>query len=233
MLLEGPVLIREALDAGIELDFVLATPEFLASAEGRGLLPRLPTSPDSIAADLLESIADADSPRGIVAAALRRRGEIAEVPVTAGGVYVYADRLQDPGNLGALARTVEAAGATALVLAPGTVDPHHPRAVRASAGSLLRLPTATSASADELEHHLRDVEPRWIALVPQGGRDLYEHPLEGTLVLALGAEGPGLSSALQDRAERQVTIPLAESVESLNATVAAAVTLFEIRRRRR
>lgn len=226
-------MILEALDAGIELDVVLATPEFLDSAQGRRIRSRLPLSPDRIAPELLESIADADSPRGLVAAARKSRGRLEDVPVVRGGVYVYVDGLQDPGNLGALARAAEAAGAVALLLAPGTVDPHHPRAVRGSAGSLLRLPAVPDVEPESLQRCLAKVEPEWLALVAHGGRNLYEHALEGTLILTLGAEGPGLSARLEDRAQHHVTIPLASPVESLNVAVAAAVTLFEIRRRRR
>ena len=233
LLLEGSRLLLEALDAGIELDIVLATPEFLDSAEGRRVHSRLPVSPDRIAPELLESIADADSPRGVVAAARKSRGRLEDVPVLRDGVYVYVDGLQDPGNLGALARTAEAAGAVALLLAPGTVDPHHPRAVRGSAGSLLRLPAVPRVEPESLRRHLAKVEPAWLALVAHGGHDLYEHPLDGALILTLGAEGPGISADLEDRAQHRLTIPLASPVESLNAAVAAAVTLFEIRRRRR
>lgn len=233
LLLEGPRLVQEALEAGVELEAVLATPEFLESAEGRRLASLLPAPPDPIEPQLLEPLADTDSPRGLVAAARKRRGRLEDVPVRPGGVYVYTEGMQDPGNLGALVRVAEASGVTALVLAPGTVDPHHPRAVRGSAGSLLRSTVATNVSAEALQRHLAEADPRWLALVPRGGRDLYDDPLEGTLVLALGAEGPGLSADLEERAERRLTIPLAEPVESLNATVAASVVLFEIRRRRR
>lgn len=235
-LLEGPHLVSEALAAGIALDPVLVTPQFAASAEGRELLARLPHPAEPVEPELLEALADADSPRGIVAAAGLRHARLEELPVTRDGVYLYVDRLQDPGNLGALARTAEAAGCAGLALSPGTVDPYHPRAMRASAGSLLRLPAAVGIEPDALSHHLSrhlaPLSPTWLALEAHGGEDLYTAPLDGTLILALGAEGPGLSPDVAARAGRRLTIPLAPPVESLNATVAAALVLFEIRRRR-
>ena len=109
-LIEGPHLVSEALAAGIDLDPVLVTPQFAASAEGRELLARLPHAAEPVEPALLEALADADSPRGIVAAAGLRRARLEDLPVTRDGVYLYVDRLQDPGNLGALARTAEAAG---------------------------------------------------------------------------------------------------------------------------
>ena len=230
-LLEGPHLVAEALAAGLPLEEVLVTPPFLDSAEGRRLASFLPMAPLEVSPDLLEDLTDADSPRGVLAVALLPRPGIASLPVTPGRPYLYVDGLQDPGNLGALARVAEAAGAAGLVLSLGCVHPNHPRALRASAGSLLRLPVALGAEPDALDAHLAPAHPRWTALVPRGGEDLYHAPLDGTLILAVGAEGPGLSPALRDRAVLRLTIPMAPAVESLNATVAAALVLFEVRRR--
>ena len=230
-LLEGPHLIREALAANRVLSSVLATPEFLGSASGRRLMPDLPMRPLAVDGRLLAEVTDSDSPRGIVAVARIRHPRPVDLPQVEDGTYVYAEGLQDPGNLGALARAAEGSGATALCLSPESVHPNHPRALRASAGSLLRLPVAVgpaSARAGRLE----PLRPTWTALVPAGGRDIFQATLEGCVVLALGAEGSGLTPELRRRADLELTIPLASPVESLNAAVAAAVALFELRRRR-
>ncbi len=231
--LEGPHLVSEAAAAGLELTSVLATPEFLAGAGGRRLLPLLRRRPLEVAPRLLAEVTDSDSPRGVVAVARLPRYGVAALPVIAGGVYVYAEALQDPGNLGALARVAEAAGAAGVCLGPGSVHPNHPRALRASAGSLLRLCVATRSSAAELAERLVEVAPRWLALVPSGGRDVFTAALaRDTLVIALGGEGPGLSATVRARAEARLTVPVAAPVESLNATVAAAIVLYEIHRQR-
>jgi RNA methyltransferase, TrmH family len=249
-LLEGPHLVAAALAAGLRLETVLASPDFLDTPAGRALAAELPSPPLLVEPRLLADLADADSPRGLLAVAHLPRAGVEALPALPGGVYLYLDGLQDPGNLGALSRVAEAAGAAGMALSPGTVHPNHPRALRSSAGSLLRLPVATGVDAGELDRHLRPPEPsgpreapgasgsrppRWVALVPRGGVVLYDLPaaiLEDTIVLALGAEGPGVSPALLARAGLRITIPVAPPVESLNATVAAALTLFELRRRR-
>lgn len=235
-LLEGPHLVAEALAAGLPLETVLATPGLLASAEGRELLARHPEIvPLEVAAELLDELTDADSPRGLLAVARLPRPGVDALPVRPGGLYLYLEGLQDPGNLGALARVAEAAGAVGMALAPGTVHPNHPRALRGSAGSLLRIPVATGVDAGALARHLAPAAPRWAALVPRGGVGLYDLPeqaVTGALVLLVGAEGPGLSPTLAARADLGLTIPMAPPVESLNATVAAALVLFEVRRRR-
>jgi len=189
-----------------------------------------------VSPEVLAELTDADSPRGLLAVARLPRFGVETLPVRPDCPYLYLEGLQDPGNLGALARVAEAAGAAGLALSPGCAHPNHPRALRASAGSLLRLPLAVGVAAEALDAHLALAHPRWAALVPRGGEDLYRARLEGTAILAVGAEGPGLSPALLARAGFRagllLTIPMAPAVESLNATVAAALVLFEMRRRR-
>ena len=230
--LEGPHLLDEALRRGLELDEVWMTPEFLARDEGRALSERLQHPAIEVDHTLLRSLSDADAPQGCLALARLPRRGVEALPRRVDGVYVFAERLQDPGNLGALARSAEAAGAVGLALGPGSAHPNHPRALRASAGSLLRLPVSVQVEPTELAEHLVDLAPRTVALDPHAGEDLYSAALVGALVLFVGSEGSGLSEALRTKADLRIRIPLAAGVESLNATIAAAVVLFEIHRRR-
>jgi TrmH family RNA methyltransferase len=226
--LEGPHLIAEARRLGLELETVLATPDFLASPRGSELAAGLSPRPLEVAPPLLRELSDVDAPQGILAVAKLARAAGSSLPVVEGGRYLFAEGLQDPGNLGALARSAEASGVAGLALGPGSAHPNHPRALRASAGSLLRLPVVREATPERLA----DLQARWLALVPRGGQSLFETDLSGTLVLALGSEGGGLGTETRERCDLEITIPIDPEVESLNATVAAAVVLFEIHRRR-
>ena len=242
VLLEGPHLLGEALAAGLTPDEVYVDPGLAeADPEVRAILSRLSAPPVQIvevAADVLAELADADAPKGLLAVMTLPRGgaetlpsreDLAAAPLP---VLLYLDGVQDPGNLGAIARSAEAAGAAGLALSPGCAHPSHPRALRGSAGSLLRLPAAVGVTPTALDARLE--RPRWAALAVRGGRSLWELPdaeLAGPLVLAVGAEGPGLSDEAAARADLRLTIPLAPPVESLNAAVAAALVLFELRRR--
>jgi TrmH family RNA methyltransferase len=240
-LVEGPHLVLEAAAAGLALETVLATPAFLAGAAGRRLAAALAEPPEEVAEELLDDLADADSPRGVVAAVRLPRGGADTLPRRPGGLYLYVDGLQDPGNLGALARVAEAAGAAGLAIAPGGVHPNHPRALRASAGSLLRLPAAVGVEPGDLDRRLGPAAgdagsaPRWVVLQTRGGTELWRAPLDpppGGLVIATGAEGPGLSPRVAARADLAVTIPVRPPVESLTAVVATALVLYEVERRR-
>lgn len=223
-LLEGPHLVREALDEKIPLETVLVTPRFVESAAGRELERRLPAPPRRVAEELLDRLADADAPRGIVAVARLQRPRLADRRLSDDEAWLYLDGIQDPGNLGAIARVAEGLGANGLLLSPGCADPNHPRALRASAGSLLRLPAVRGVEA--ADGAAWSAGAPWIGLEAHAGAEPLR-ALRGNrpFVLALGAEGPGLSAAVRERLDRTVTIPLHGRLESLNVAVAAALVL--------
>lgn len=237
-LLEGPHLIEAALDAGLPVDSLMATPAFWDGPEAATLRRTLPHPPRLTDPEVLEELADADSPRGIVARTRLRLyactpGDAPDspppLPARDRGAYIYLDRVQDPGNLGAIARVAEATGATALVLGPDCAHAEHPRSLRASAGSLLRLPVAPNVDVPELTRYLHRFAPRVVALAPRGGSDLHAAAadLAGTLILVLGSEGAGTRREILDAADLRLTIPMEPPVESLNVAVAAAVVLYE------
>ena len=227
--LEGPHLVRESLESGSKLDLVLATPAFLATDEARDLLPRLPTTVTEIDERILDELCDADSPKGILGVIELPRGGLDQLEkLPDAGIYLYGYQIQDPGNLGALARTAEAFGVNALILSPGTVHPNHPRALRASAGSLLRLPVAVGAEPADLSPSALPGGIETLALVPRGGTPLGQFSAAPPLLLFLGSEGGGLPNSILRHADSRLTIPIAEPVESLNVTVAASIVLWHL-----
>jgi TrmH family RNA methyltransferase len=233
--LEGPHLLQEALAAGLHIERVLVTPEYRSSPELAPLLDRLGSRALLVEPALLAELADADAPQGVVAVVQLPRSAIAPPGPPRASRLLYLDGIQDPGNLGALARVAEASGEVdLLVLAPGTAHPNHPRALRASAGSLLRMPVAIRATPEAVDAAFAPARPAWIGLAPRGGELLWDTtgPPDEVWILALGAEGPGLSPAVEARIDRRWTIPVNPPVESLNVAVAAAVVLYELRRRR-
>jgi TrmH family RNA methyltransferase len=227
--LEGPHLIGEAIAAGIRFETLLMTPEFAASGDTE-LLERLPLEPHRVSARALRSVTDSETPRGLLATVHLPRGGAEELPRRDDGVYVYVAGIQDPGNLGAVARAAEATRVDGLALGPGSVHPNHPRALRASAGSLLRLPVALNVSVEAVSEHLDSVGPTWLALSTTGETDLFKAALAPPLVLVVGSER-GLATEVEKRCDARLRIETAKPVESLNTAVAAALALFEVRRR--
>jgi TrmH family RNA methyltransferase len=231
LLIEGPDLVDAATRAAIELESVLMTPEFGAGESGRRIARGLDRPPLTVAAELLDELADADSPRGVLAVARLPRGGADAAPREPDALYLYLDGVQEPGNLGAIARAAEAFGVAALLLAPGCAHPNHPRALRGSAGSLLRLPVGREVTTDALARRLAPLAPRWAGLDAHGGAPLPTERPNGCWVVALGAEGGGLSAETTARLDERWTIPIAGAVESLNVAVAAGIALHALRRR--
>jgi len=230
-LLEGTHLIGEAIDAGLPLEYVLVDPDFLSSATGETIRERLEQFELHVVdPNLLEWVSDADSPRGVVAVVELPRMGVEALPARAAGSFLFIDGVQDPGNLGALVRSAEAFGVLGVALADSSVHPNHPRALRASAGSLLRMPVAIDVRVEDLRSHLRSLSPRWLALTPRDGQSLETIHRGGSYVIAVGAEGRGLSPEIERLADQRITLPIDSRVESLNATVAASILLFELGR---
>jgi TrmH family RNA methyltransferase len=232
-LLEGPHLLDEALITGLALEEVLVTATFASSPEGRRLRHRLDRDPTLVDEKLLAEVSDSESPQGVIAIASLPRAGVDGIPRVDGATYLYCDGIQDPGNLGALARVAEASGVVAGFSSLGSVHPNHPRCLRASAGSLLRLPWTHGSTPDAVGEHLRGIEATWVQLVAHGGIDLYGVSPPTTCLLVVGSEAHGVSSEISSRCRLGIEIPLAASVESLNAATAAAVVLFEFARQRR
>jgi TrmH family RNA methyltransferase len=215
-LLEGPRVVAEAAAAGVELEVVVVREgdDFTVEALRRVTLTR----------ELFRSISQTVTPQGVVAIARVRESTANEAIAAARAArwpLVVLDRVQDPGNVGAICRTAAAAGAPALAVLEGSADPFGAKSVRASAGNVFRLIVA-HASWDDLAN----VDGYGAAAA--GGAPLGESPIENAGMIVLGSEAHGLSRTNL----KLVTIPLSDGVESLNVAAAAALLLFEVRRRR-
>ena len=215
-LLEGPRVVAEAAAAGVELELLALRDgdECTVEAERRVTLSR----------ELFRSISQTVTPQGVLAIARVREaaaGAAIAVAKHARWPLVVLDRVQDPGNVGAICRTAAAAGAPALAVLDGTADPFGPKSIRASAGNVFRLTVARAAWDD-----LAALDGYGAAAA--GGAQLEGTPIENAGMIVLGSEAHGLSRSNL----KLVTIALDEGVESLNVAAAAAVLLFEVRRRR-
>jgi TrmH family RNA methyltransferase len=139
------------------------------------------------------------------------------------GVGLALWHVADPGNVGTLVRTVDGLGASFVALSQGCADPLGPKAVRASAGAVFRVPLG----------RFEDAPRPWIALVPEGGQPLERTDVGASGSFALGAEREGLPPAVLERCDAAASIGLAADAESLNVAVAGAIALYEWRRRPR
>jgi TrmH family RNA methyltransferase len=234
MLLEGPKLVAEALASGIDLVEAAASPR-LRSGDRAGLTEALRERgvPVRLVDEgVLASLSEVETSQGILALARRPAFDEEEMYVGTPLVLVAAG-IQNPGNLGALLRTAEAAGATGAYLTDGAADPFSGKALRGSMGSAFRLPHRRRLATADAPARLAARGVRVVAADPGSARRYDEADLRGPVALLVGPEGAGLTPAARARASASVAIPMARGVESLNVAVAAGILLFEAARQRR
>lgn len=172
------------------------------------------------------------APDGILAVAAHLDTTLGHLHLPRTPLTLMVESIEKPGNLGAMLRTCDALGVDAVVVADPTTDVHNPKVVHASQGALFTLPVAVASSAEVLEW-LDGAGARLVATVPGADPALWHADLTGGVAVAVGAEHIGLSPATVDRADVTVTIPMRGQVDSLNASVAAALVLYEAVRQRR
>ena len=191
--------------------------EALVDAERPALFDRLPGA-EAVSPDLMRGLSALAHPARVVA--VFRRADLPAGLDRALGLALW--RVADPGNVGTIVRVADALGPAFVALSPGCADPTGPKALRASAGAIFRVPLGPFADAPG---------PR-IGLVPTGGVPLSELELGERATFLLGAEREGLPEDVVDGCDALATIPQSAQAESLNVAAAAAIALYEWRRRR-
>jgi TrmH family RNA methyltransferase len=227
--LEGVRLVADALASGAKLRCVLYDPAQVAqTSAGQTLLARLETLPASYPATgrVLKAATDTVSPQGVVA--------VAAMPQLAprAGVWLLLDSVQDPGNVGTLLRSAEAAGVGQVLCTRGTADVYNPKVVRSAMGAHFSLPLHTDIEYDMLPLLLRDRRQIYTA---QGGAETpyFMVDWQGDVALVIGNEAHGMNAAVWSLSPHAIAIPMVGRAESLNAAVAGSIIMFEALRQRR
>ena len=241
---EGPKLIEEALRSGLQAEAFLVSEG--GEREAARILRAASTSDAGIPRSrvfrttdkLFEGVAGTETPQGVAALfrqrewgfddALRGAGELR---VSSPLVIVLA-AVQDPGNVGTIVRSAEAFGATGVIAARGTADPWSPKALRASTGSALRLPVLRGLAIPVVLAQLKIAGLRVYAASSAHAERTGEADFSEPAAIFVGNESSGVPAEVERAADAIVTIPIAASVESLNAGVAASLVLYEAARQR-
>lgn len=242
---EGVRLVEEAVKAEWPIRFVL----FDATLSERGRsqvesLKSLDVEAEEVTPELMKSISDTETSQGILAVL-----DLSPIPYPASPTFLLIpDQIRDPGNLGTLIRSANAAGVDAVLIPPETTDPFAPKAVRAGMGAHFRMPIL-SMGWEEIQRivegasHLAPQEkssPKGathsglqVYLADMDGESCWEINLRQPLALIVGSEAEGASELARALASQRIKIPMAGGTESLNAAVAGSVLMFEVMRQRK
>lgn len=223
--LEGLRICKDACDNGIKFDKLIvsdaAAEKYAADTEKFSLISdECYKIPDS----LFKKISDTKTPQGIIA--------VAKMPVTGScgidknGKYIALENVADPSNLGAVSRTAEALGVNGIILSSDGCDPYSPKALRASMGTLLRVPVFVTESFAET---LKSTGlKRYACVVDKTAESIKEQSFGNGSVVMIGNEANGLTDSAKQSADVLVTIPMTGRAESLNAAAAAAIAMWEM-----
>ena len=225
-MLEGPDLVDAALESNVEFEAVYVDGASLDVAPIQALVHKATdrgVRVFALAEGVVEKIADARTPQPVLAAV--RFEQLDVTSISTGGVAVVLHDLRDPGNVGTIIRSADAAGVTAVILTGQSVDPFNPKTLRASAGSIFHLPVIVATFEAVRSHFQGDAQ--LLATVVRGGRSHRDVDFTRASVAVIGNEADGLDEVTIALCDETISIPMDGRSESLNAGVAASLIAFE------
>ncbi|MEW6110468.1 MAG: RNA methyltransferase [Nitrospirota bacterium] len=234
-LIEGPNLVEAAMTSGNRIMEVFLTRAFSEKEMSQRLLKKISENTSKIfevEEHIINKLAGTETPRGIVAVASYRLLSLNDLPLKDNPFLVVIDAVQDPGNLGTIIRTADAAGVDAAILLPGTCDAFMPKAIRSTAGSIFNIPILYTET-DMLLRWLHGENIQLIITSADAEKSIYDIDLKKPLAMVFGNEAHGASEKIRKSADLLSRIPIYGKAESLNVATAAAVCLYEAVRQRR
>lgn len=230
---EGHKIATETMRHAPAVEGLYVTPRWAGSPAGGALVREAAAAGVAVTRlteEAMAFVSDQETPPGVIAVAARpKRGSR---PTADAGPWLILDGVQLPSNLGALLRVAEAAGAAGALCLAGTADPYGPKALRASAGSALRLPIWAPFSGEEADKFLLERRATLVRADPRADRDHTQWDWKQPTALLLGAEGSGPRFSPAQAPVVSLKIPMRAPVESLNVAVSAGIFLYEARRQR-
>jgi TrmH family RNA methyltransferase len=233
--LEGLRIVGEAMQAGAMVEQLVVAPDLLRSDFGRQLVDEAQqrgVEVLEVSADVFSSLSKKEGPQGLAAVVRQRWLGLADITLDAGKTWVALDAVADPGNLGTILRTHDAAGGAGAILLDQSTDPYDPAAVRASMGALFDQ-FVVRATFEEFAAWKRVTGCWLIGTSNAAAQDYHTYHYPAPLVLLMGSEREGLSEKHLALCDSVVSIPMLGKSDSLNLAVATAVVLYEIVNQRR
>ncbi|MDP2277497.1 MAG: RNA methyltransferase, partial [Nitrospirota bacterium] len=233
-IVEGPHLIEMALASGHQIKEVFFTSAFSAKKDGQKILREIRKKTDElfeVTEQIMNKLADTETPQGIIATASYAEKNLEEIRFKSVPLIVAVDGVQEPGNLGAIIRTSDAAGADAVIILKGTCDVFMQKTIRATAGSIFNIPIIY-AGTDNLFQWLKANGIMLIATALDSDKSIFDAGLKNPIAFVFGNEAHGVSSEIKRKADLILKIPIYGKAESLNVSASAAVCLYEAIRQR-
>lgn len=233
-IIEGPHLIEMALASGHQIKEAFFTSAFSSKKEGQKILTqafKITNELFEISEHIITKLTDTETPQGIIAIASYNPTTLDDIVFKSIPLIVIVDSVQEPGNLGTIIRTSDAAGADAVIILKGTCDAFSQKAIRATAGSIFNIPVVY-AETDKLLEWLKAKKISLAATSLDANKSIFNTDLKKSIAFVFGNEAHGIAAHMQKNSDLILKIPIFGKAESLNVASSAAICLYEAVRQR-
>lgn len=231
---EGIKIVDECLNSGYPIQYIVYSEQLFNVVGGRELFDRISSLPNLIKVPdkLFNEISDVETPQGILAIIPFEVKMMEGIDDDKEPFILLLDRVQDPGNLGTIIRTADAFGIDGIIVTEGCVDVYNPKVVRATMGSIFRVPIYHHERGEDIIRRLKEKGATVYSTSLQGKEFIQNADFKHFSLLIIGNESKGVSSNLESLADRLIKIPMVGKAESLNAAVASSIIMYEVLRQR-
>jgi TrmH family RNA methyltransferase len=229
--IEGIKFVEEALKEKINISRLLISDRLVEVSGGMEMLQKIESGYNvyTLPHKLFKEVSDTENPQGILAV-LNSSNCLLEDVYNNMNFFIVLDAIQDPGNLGTIIRTADAVGATAVVMSKGCVDVYNPKVLRSTMGSLFHVPICYGEDVSDILNKMKSRGIRLCAADLEGTENYFNLKYKDNIAIIIGNEANGISETVRDAADTLVKIPMAGKAESLNASVAAGLLMYEVMR---
>lgn len=228
-IMEGIKIIDEAILNSVKLKFIIYTNKLLLSEEGNIFLNKIKDQHNviNVTDNIFKEISDTDNPQGVLAVGSFKLNLISDIAIGSKSSLVFLDNLQDPGNMGTIIRSADAFKLDGIMLGEGCVDPYNPKVIRATMGSIFRVPLYFIKDNMECLLDLKEYNYNIYSTSLEGSIPNYEANYNEKFVIIIGNESKGVDPNIINISNLLIKIPMPGEAESLNAGVAASIVMYE------
>lgn len=233
-IIEGIKMVEEAIDNSYPIKNIIYTDQLLKIKDGENFFEKIKELDNIIYVpnNIFNEISDTENPQGILGIARFEYKELNRIKSKEKPFLLLLDEVQDPGNMGTIIRTADAFNADGIIITDGCVDPYNPKVVRATMGSIFRVPLYYTSNGIQELNNLKDMDIQLFSTSLTGSIPIYEADFSEGFVLIIGNESNGVSEGIISLSDKLIKIPMLGGAESLNAGVAASIIMYEVMKQR-
>jgi len=228
-IIEGPKLLQEALCAGHDIEFVLYSSDIAGSTIVADVINKK-ISAFEVSPSIFKNISDMITPQGLIAVLRQENKNWRDLLKKKRFLTLALDGVQDPGNAGTMIRTADALGFDAVIMGAGSVEVFNPKTLRAAMGSTFHIPIYNNVHLPDMLNAL-DTGVAVLSTAPRGDISIEQADISCRTIIVIGSEAHGISQQVLNRASASISIEMPGKAESLNASVAAGIIIYEVSRK--